>query len=745
MKVLLYIFIGLLSTVLLSQNTERPKIGLSLSGGGAKGLAHIGLLKAIDSVGLKIDYISGTSMGAVIGGLYAVGYSGNEIEALARQVNWDRILTNKPPYDFLILPKKNDAGKHFEVPIINGKLSFQKGFLESNELWLLLNELFYSRLTTTDFNEFPIPFRSVATDLETGDPVILKEGNIVKAIRASMSIPGAFTPVEINNRTLIDGGIVMNFPVTEARDMGADFVIGSSVTSPLLKSAEFNSPFQTIKQLAFYKERKDYLKQVESTDLFVDYPIERYNVYSFSSSNEIIQIGIEKGKELYPKLKQLKDSLDMLYGKVPPAIPKEKKTRSYNVSNIITTGLKKEEQFFLFQTIGFQDHEKYTADSLTNKIRTVFGSEEFRKITYEMISDKQSDEVSLKLDFERKPKNTVIAGLHYSSDTGIALKLGYSISGAANPFTSASIVTAIGENPQFNITHRYFFNKRRKWYTITSIKGEYTEIPTFGNTLDQTGIYNQLHTALELKVNHLAPNNLTTGVGIRYEYLKYSPEIKIFPQMKGNSRFATTFIDLHFNNLEAPMYPNRGNAINIEVGVHYSFNSNYDIMETEETAYTSQYYNQANYTVKFNSAHYLPVGKHALFLKLNSGIHFKDKQPLFNNFIIGGNTNEFRNQVLFPGFSAGSIFSSSVFSSQVGFQYNLTQKFVLSAASSFLKYDFISSNTMIENVNRDNSVMGLSITAGYKSFLGPIETIFMYNSINHKIAPSFSLGYSLNY
>lgn len=745
MKLFLYIFIAFFCSTLYSQNAERPKIGLSLSGGGAKGLAHIGLLKAIDSVGLKVDYISGTSMGAVIGGLYAVGYSGNEIEEIVQHVNWAEILSNKPPYDYLILPKKNDAGKHFEVPIVNGKLSFQKGYLESNELWLLLNELFYPYLSTTDFSKFRIPFRSVAADFETGDTVVLKGGNIVKAIRASMSIPGAFTPVVINGKTLIDGGIAMNFPVSEVRDMGADFVIGSSVTSPLLKSTEFNSPFQVVKQLAFYKEKKDFEKQVESTDLFVDYPIEHYKVHCFSAANEIIQIGIEKGKELYPRLKQFKDSLDLIYGVEQPEISKEKEMTSYYVSNIITTGLNKEAQDFLYHTIEFKNHKKYTAHSISKKIRTVFGSEKFRKITYEIIPSQNNEEVTLKLDFERKPKNIVIAGLHYSNDTGIALKLGYSISGTANPFTGISFIAAIGENPQVNITHRYFFNKKRNWYAVSSIKGEYTKIPVFNKVLDKTGVYNQLHSAIEIKVNRLIPNNFTAGGGTRFEYLKYSPQIKTYPQLKGNSRFITSFLDLHFNNLEMPIYPNYGNIIDIEFGVHYAINSTYHFKENLETQYTPEFKNKPYYTVKYSSAHYLPVGKHAIFLKLNTGIHFGNKQPLLNDFIIGGNTNVMRNQIPFPGFSAGSIYSSSVFSTQLGFQYNLSQKFVLTGISSFLKYDFISSDIQLQDSNRESSVAGIAMVVGYKSFLGPIEAMVMYNSINHKVSPGFSLGYSLNF
>src|SRR5699024_5152629 len=338
MKKYLPLLFCLLSSIVFAQQEERPKIGLALSGGGAKGLAHIGLLQAIDSVGLEVEYVTGTSMGAIVGGLYAVGYSGKEIEEIAYRMNWDRILSNKSSYDLLILPKKNNAGKYLEIPLIDGKLSFRRGALESNELWLTLNELFFPYLTTTEFNKFKREFRCIAADIETGDAVVLKDGNIVKALRASMAIPVAFTPVEIDGTTLIDGGIAMNFPVSEVKDMGADFIIGSSVSSPLKESAELDNPMQMITQLAFYKEKKDFDQQIKSTDIFVDYPIEKYSTASFSSSDEIIRLGIERGKEIYPELKRIKDSLDALYGKEENPVYELKNTNKLFVSSFTTTG-----------------------------------------------------------------------------------------------------------------------------------------------------------------------------------------------------------------------------------------------------------------------------------------------------------------------------------------------------------------------------------------------------------------------
>src|SRR5690606_5166926 len=194
---------------------DRPKIGLALSGGGAKGLAHIGLLKAIDSAGINVDYISGTSMGAIVGGLYAVGYSGKEIAEMAREMQWNRILSDRLDYHQLMLPFKEDSRQFLNIPLVDKKLHIGTGVLESNELWLWLSNHFSAYNRIVKFEELPRSFRCVATRLDDGEPVILTEGNLVQALRASMAITSVFTSVHMGEVYLIDGGLVRNFPVSE--------------------------------------------------------------------------------------------------------------------------------------------------------------------------------------------------------------------------------------------------------------------------------------------------------------------------------------------------------------------------------------------------------------------------------------------------------------------------------------------------------------------------------------------------
>src|SRR5687767_6711778 len=171
----------------------RPKIGVTLSGGGAKGLAHIGILKAIDSAGLKVDYISGTSMGSIIGSLYAIGYSAADIEKAARKIDWDILLSNQSSLRSLLIEEKSEYGKYaVELPWQDHFFRLPTGVLEAEELWLKFAEMYFPVYNIKDFSQFSIPFRCIAADISNGDAVALDSGEIITAIWASMAIPSLF-------------------------------------------------------------------------------------------------------------------------------------------------------------------------------------------------------------------------------------------------------------------------------------------------------------------------------------------------------------------------------------------------------------------------------------------------------------------------------------------------------------------------------------------------------------------------
>ncbi|WP_193415768.1 patatin-like phospholipase family protein, partial [Hymenobacter coccineus] len=265
-----------------------------------------------------MDYVTGTSMGAIVGGLYAAGYSGAEIERLAGGLDWDALLTNAAQLPTITLPEKDDFGRYaLEVPFVKGGFQFTSGVIESEELWLKLSELFFPVYRTKDFGQFRRGFRCVATDVISGEPEVLSRGDVVSAVRASMAIPSFFTPVRYQGHRLVDGGIVRNFPVSEVWAMGAGVVIGSNVSAGAYTEATLRSPVDVLLQITSFKDNADFKTQKLLCNVFVNYPLGDYSSGSFSASGPITAIGLARGRVAYAPLRALRDSLDARCGPLP--------------------------------------------------------------------------------------------------------------------------------------------------------------------------------------------------------------------------------------------------------------------------------------------------------------------------------------------------------------------------------------------------------------------------------------------
>ncbi|HSN72108.1 MAG TPA: patatin-like phospholipase family protein, partial [Steroidobacteraceae bacterium] len=235
-----------------ASSPDRQRIGLVLSGGGARGTAHVGVLKVIEQLNVPIDVIAGTSMGAVVGGLYASGMSAAEIEDLFTSVNWQDAFQDRPPREELNFRRKQDDRNflvRYALGITEEGLVLPKGLVQGQKLAQILRRATLPVAGVQDFDDLPIAFRAIATDFETGEAVVLGSGDIVSAMRASMSAPGVFMPVERGGRLLVDGGLVQNLPVDVARAMGVDVVIAVDVSVPLYAKDEVVSPLIATNQM----------------------------------------------------------------------------------------------------------------------------------------------------------------------------------------------------------------------------------------------------------------------------------------------------------------------------------------------------------------------------------------------------------------------------------------------------------------------------------------------------------------
>jgi len=290
---------------------HRPRVGLVLSGGGARGTAHIGVLKVLEQMRVPIDAIAGTSMGAVVGGLYASGLSARDIEKIMTSINWQDAFRDRPPREDLDLRRKEEDETFlvkYHLGVRDGHIVVPKGLIQGQKLTETLRRLTLPVARINDFDELPTPFRAVATDLENGDGVVMGSGDLTSAMRASLSAPGVFAPVEREGRVLVDGGIADNVPIDIARTMGVDVLIVVDVGSPLLPRQQLTSApviSNQIVSILIQRNAQAQLATLSARDILIRPALGNASAFDFGNVARVIGVGEKAAHESAPQLAAL--------------------------------------------------------------------------------------------------------------------------------------------------------------------------------------------------------------------------------------------------------------------------------------------------------------------------------------------------------------------------------------------------------------------------------------------------------
>ena len=287
---------GLLFLPLMLWAQDRPKVAVVLSGGGAKGTAHIGALKVIEEAGIPIDYVVGTSMGAIVGGLYSIGYTPQQLDSMVNAQNWKFLLSDAPnPKDVLLDDRLKSERYVLSIPFsLKSANISDAGIIKGRNLARLFSTLTDGYQDSVNFNRLPIPFACVSENLVDGSEVVFHEGILATAMRSSMSIPGVFVPVDVNGMVLVDGGMVNNYPVDVALGMGADYIIGVDVQSPLLKASGLKSLKDIFGQIINLQGERKYRENLRKTDVLIKVDVSGYSAASFTK--EAIDTLIVRGE-----------------------------------------------------------------------------------------------------------------------------------------------------------------------------------------------------------------------------------------------------------------------------------------------------------------------------------------------------------------------------------------------------------------------------------------------------------------
>ena len=370
-------------------SAQPPRIGLALSGGGARGLAHVGVLKALEEMRIPISCVTGTSMGAIVGGTFAAGRTTAQMEEMVLKANWDELFRDKPPRKEIALRRKFDDYKTLFAPefgVKDGGLALPKGVIAGVSIESFFRTLVEPSFAIADFDRLPVPFRAMATDIETGESVVLKDGSLAQAMRASMSVPGAIAPVERDGRLLVDGGIANNLPIDEARRLCGDVVIAVNIGTPPLKREKLISALAISSQLINFlgKQTVDaQLKSLGERDVLIAPDLGDISASDFERGVEAIRIGEQATRAL----------ADRLAGySLPPeqyAAVRDRQVRVEQavgaVDEIRIEGLQRTNPAVVRELVESQPGQPLSEETLGADLRRVYGTRDYESIGYEVV------------------------------------------------------------------------------------------------------------------------------------------------------------------------------------------------------------------------------------------------------------------------------------------------------------------------------------------------------------------------
>ena len=396
-----------------------PRIGLVLSGGGARGFTHVGVLQILDSLNIPVHFITGTSMGSIIGGLYAIGYSGLDLDSLVKNIDWTIIFSDKPPREKLAYFEKQDVGRfQLNLQTKNYKIQEPSGLIFGQKISLLLTRLITPQYNDVNFDELPIPYRCIAADLITGNEVVLNQGSLPKAIRSSMSVPSIFTPVEWGDSLLVDGGVLNNLPVDVAQEMGATRIIAVNVGTPLRSQENLSGAisilYQSLSLAANKKEKENLLK----SDIVITPDLQGFASTDFAENK--IGIMIEKGKEAARKSL---DQLLQLQQQSQPSIPASKARPRFNkgtIFGIYIQGNKRLSFGFIYQFLGLRPGQTFDIDLIENRIENLYSLGYFQTVDYKVEQQTQS-QYRLYITVKENPGAFLRLGVRYQDNYKVIL------------------------------------------------------------------------------------------------------------------------------------------------------------------------------------------------------------------------------------------------------------------------------------------------------------------------------------
>lgn len=729
----LFVFILLFPQFLLaysqdSLKTQRPKVGLVLSGGGAKGFAYIGLLQTIQKAGLHIDYIGGTSMGAIIAGLYAAGYSPESMLKMVKQQDWNALLLDKPERKFLAYEEKEYSENYVITLDLKKKgIVMKSSMIEGQEINLLLNHYFNHTYRFTKFKDLSIPYLCIGTDILSGHAEVLKEGNLAMAVRSSMSIPVYFAPTYYNYKYLVDGGVINNFPVQEVKKMGAQIIIGGDVQRGLENNIEnLNTIPKVMDQVSsFYRQKANQIAY-KNTDVYIHYKM-KYSLMDFNQYDSIIALGRRVSQQHYPELKKLSDSLNAIEV-LPLRKFNAKPLDSVFVSDIRIEGTKKVPVNFIINYFkGFKNHWVHI-DKLEHTIRMLYGTRFFKHVFYEL--QPHGNNAVLVIKINEASLGEVSAALHYDSDYQGSIMLNLALRNSMGYGSKFFIKAIVGPNPRLKTL--YLLDRGKKIGVGTTLDMYAFHFNLYNGATKETA-YQFTNYSASAFLHYGFRNNYNLRVGLEVRRFKFDREY--LPESIPNAayNFATygnVFFNFRADTYDKAYFPTRGFKTDFLL----------EHLAPFSPGWSQQLFQNAS-ILYINYSHYHSITKKLVWQNsFFGGITFgKRNTPIQGIFFLGGlnPANYSKNIVPFTGMHFIQEQGLNVWVAHTKLRYQLINKVYAGVQVDLGAIQ----NNFPDLFNSDNFLLGYGIRFSYNSFIGPMEITFMDSNQHTKPGVYFTLGH----
>eukprot|EP01029_Cantina_marsupialis_P026619 TRINITY_DN72023_c0_g1_i1.p2 TRINITY_DN72023_c0_g1~~TRINITY_DN72023_c0_g1_i1.p2 ORF type:complete len:734 (-),score=80.71 TRINITY_DN72023_c0_g1_i1:5859-8060(-) len=702
---------------------ERPKIGLVLSGGGAKGFAHVGVLKVIDELGIPIDYIAGTSMGSIIGGFYSIGYSALEIEKMIKEQNWEQLLGDHISRKYVPFHEKKNYERHvLSFPIKPKGIELPSGIVKGQNVINLFELLSIEYHNENDFKKLPIPFVCVATDIETGEAVTLDKGYLPEAMRASMAIPTLFSPVEIDGRLLVDGGMVNNFPVKEVVDMGADIVIGVDVQAGPKSKKELKSFIDIINQSVSLMALREFKENIDYVDVYMKPDINKYSVGSFEEADSLILKGEEVGRKFIPALKKLKEQYNLEKKERKAYVP-PKDTTSYYISEIDVKGLKEVSNSLLLGKLNLETPVKTDLGTIKKGINRVYGSKYFDQVDFRLLG---GEEKILRLNVEERTTKRFNVGLRYDSDNKAGVLLNTTFRNKLRSGSRLSLDLKLAESPRFAATYT-IDNGLKPGLTL---KAEYndSDVYAFENG-KKIGNFDLNHAKFDLNFHSILRESYSVGIGAKAEYYKVESNFTTSTLVESEEDYYFSYYAfLRLDSHEKAYYPKKGISLYGEYKLVTNNGASLDGMERPASIAYLKFQKAISVSPSFT-----------IYPKFYGRVIWGKNIPGFFMTYTGGidQTDYFDIQIPFVGLERMEVATTNSFVFRGDFQYELFKNNYLIFKANFGK--------LVEDVNdalhSGEWIKGVGLTYSYNSLIGPMELSVMYSDRKDKVSNYISLGY----